>query len=119
MNRVGRLLSRPPLEQAFQRQDLSMTEPRWLDREAAAAYICVRVDELARLERHGKLPPASYHLGPRTPRWDRLALDAVFAGPIASTASTDIDTAVAALVEDIHRGGLSRRRRSVHAANQK
>ncbi len=77
-----------------------MPEPRWLDREAAAAYMSVRVDEMARLERRGKLPPASYHLGPRTPRWDRLALDAVFTGTVAST---DPSIAVAALVEDIHK----------------
>ena len=84
-----------------------MADARWLDREAAAAYLCVRVDELARLERRGKLPPASYHFGPRTPRWDRLALDAVFTN---SVASTDPNAAVSALVESIYKtGGRSRR----------
>ena len=58
--------------------------PRWLDREACAAYVSVRVDELPRLVRRGKLPAPSYHLGPRCPRWDRLALDARFSGGAAS-----------------------------------
>lgn len=73
-------------------------EPRWLDAEGAAAYISVRVDELARLRRAGKLPPPSCHLGPRKPRYDRLALDALFAG---GTASTDIDSAVQAVIDGI------------------
>ena len=83
----------------------TVLEPRWLDREEAAKYICVRVDDMARLERSGRLPQASYHLGPRTPRWDRLALDAVFSGAPASVASTDTSTAVAALVGKIHKTG--------------
>ena len=58
--------------------------PRWLDREACAEYISVRVDELPRLVKRGLLPAPSYHLGPRCPRWDRLALDARFAGGAAS-----------------------------------
>lgn len=63
-----------------------MTDPRWLDREACAAYISVRVDELPRLLRRGLLPSPSYHLGPRCPRWDRDALDARFTGGVASPA---------------------------------
>lgn len=58
--------------------------PRWLDREACAAYVSVRVDELPRLVKRGLLPSPSYHLGPRCPRWDRLALDARFTGSAAS-----------------------------------
>ena len=60
--------------------------PRWLDREACAEYISVRVDELPRLVKRGLLPAPSYHLGPRCPRWDRLALDARFSGSAASQA---------------------------------
>ena len=55
-----------------------MADPRWLDADAAAAYICVRVDRLGRLVADGKIPAPSYHLGPRQPRWDRQALDAQF-----------------------------------------
>lgn len=75
---------------------------RWLDRDALAVHICVRVDELPRLLRAGKLPEPSYHLGPKSPRWDRLAVDARFAG---SVASLDPSTAVAALVQEILDGG--------------
>lgn len=61
-----------------------MGDIRWLDRDACAAYISVRVDELPRLQKRGLLPAPSYHLGPRCPRWDREALDARFAGGVAS-----------------------------------
>lgn len=57
---------------------------RWLDREMVAEYISVRVDHLPRLQKAGKLPAPSYHLGPRSPRWDRAALDALFTGGVAS-----------------------------------
>jgi hypothetical protein len=55
-------------------------EPRWLSPESAAAYIGVRVDQLPRLLREGKIPRPSYHLGPRRARYDREAIDAVFSG---------------------------------------
>lgn len=58
--------------------------PRWLDRDATALYISVRVDELPRLVKRGKIPPPNTKLGPRCPRWDREALDAWFAGGAAS-----------------------------------
>jgi integrase len=78
---------------------LSMGETaRWLDREAVAQYIRVKESALPRLVKAGRLPPPSYHLGPRQPRWDRLALDACFEGGIAST---DPDVAVQALVQEI------------------
>lgn len=59
---------------------------RWLTPDAAAAYIGVRVHELPRLVRIGKVPTPSLHLGPRTPRYDRAALDAVFQSGAASGA---------------------------------
>ncbi len=67
---------------------LAMAEeaPRWLDREALADYTSVRVDYVSRLVKAGKLPPPSYHLGPKSPRWDRLAVDACFEGKAASDA---------------------------------
>ena len=62
-----------------------MTDSRWLDPEATARYISVRVDALPRLVRQGRIPQPDYTLGPRSPRWDRLALDAQFEGGSAST----------------------------------
>ena len=77
---------------------------RWLDRDALAARICVRVDAIARLQKAGRLPAPSYHLGPRQPRWDRDAVDAAFAGGVAST---DPTMAVQSLVNDILSQGRS------------
>jgi len=77
--------------------------PRWLDREAIATYISVRVDYVARLVKAGKLPEPSYHLGPKSPRWDRLVVDACFEGEMRS-ASRSADEAVQALVQKIERG---------------
>lgn len=59
---------------------------RWLDRDALARHISVRVDAIARLQRAGRLPEPSYHLGPRQPRWDRAKVDATLAGEVASPA---------------------------------
>jgi hypothetical protein len=59
--------------------DFQINNARWLDRKATANYICAHVDSLRRLVKSGKLPEPSYELGKRSPRWDRLALDAVFA----------------------------------------
>jgi hypothetical protein len=73
-------------------------ELRWLDPEQTAAYISVRVDQIRRLERAGKLPGASYHLGPRRPRYDRLKIDAMFDG---GTASLDPDAALGAYIDEI------------------
>lgn len=75
-------------------------EPRWLNAEQTAAYINVRVDQLRRLEKAGKLPEASYHLGPRRPRYDRLKLDAMFDG---GTASTNPQIALGAAIDEIAR----------------
>jgi hypothetical protein len=84
-----------------------MPDTRWLDREACAAYVSVRVDELPRLVKRGLLPAPSYHLGPRCPRWDRLALDARFS---ESAASQSHDLAVQEAVNAIVAKG-----RSAHA----
>lgn len=52
----------------------------WLKAEDAATYVGVRLDQLRRYVSTGKLPAPSYHLGPKSPRWDRLALDHVLDG---------------------------------------
>lgn len=58
----------------------SLHEPRWLDADDTAAYIGKRVEQLPRLVKDGKLPEPSRHLGPKQPRWDRLAIDRLFEG---------------------------------------
>ncbi len=90
---------------------------RWLDREALAAYISVRVDEVRKLLRAGRLPTPSHHLGPKSPRWDRAAVDACFEGR-ATPPTESAEEAVQVLVEKLRRGdtlkgetGLRRHRR--------
>ena len=63
-------------------------EKRWLSPEAAAAYLDVRVDALPRLVRAGRVPAPDYALGPRSPRYDREALDRAMG---AGAASNDPD----------------------------
>jgi hypothetical protein len=73
-----------------------MEQPRWLDPEGAARYLSVRVDELPRLRKQGKLPEPSRFLGPRKPRYDRLALDALFTGGRSNATQDAADAAVRA-----------------------
>jgi hypothetical protein len=75
-----------------------MSDARWLDADAAARYLCLRVDAFLRAVSAGRVPRPSRHLGERTPRWDRSALDSVMIG---GTASTDTRIAVDALAEEI------------------
>jgi hypothetical protein len=79
-----------------------MPDARWLDREALARHICVRPGAVCRLLKAGRLPPPSYHLGPRNPRWDRTQVDAAFNGGLASTDPTQ---AIHALAEEIRAAG--------------
>lgn len=83
-----------------------MSEARWLDPDAAARYLSVRSNALSRLVRAGRIPAPDYTLGPRSPRWDRLALDAAFDG---GAASTDPRIATQAAIEKIRAQGRSRR----------
>ncbi|HEX3587818.1 MAG TPA: hypothetical protein VH024_17595 [Candidatus Angelobacter sp.] len=88
------------------------SEPRWLNVEAAAAYISVRVDAIPRLVRQGRIPKPDYTLGQRSPRWDRLALDAAFDG---GPASADARHAFQGLANEIAaKGAPSTARRSTH-----
>jgi hypothetical protein len=59
--------------------------PRWLDPEALARYLSVRTTALPRLVRQHRIPAPTYLLGPRSPRWDRFAIDSAFDGTAAST----------------------------------
>jgi len=90
---------------------MSKFDQRWLDAEDAAAYLSLRLDAFYRAVRAGRIPHASRHLGERTPRWDRTALDSAMSG---GTASTDTRTAIDALAEEIKTEG--RKGRSPHAA---
>lgn len=65
---------------------MSDTTERWLDIEAAARHLRVQPHALTRLVRLGRLPAASYALGPRSPRWDRELLDKQMAGVVNGAA---------------------------------
>jgi predicted DNA-binding transcriptional regulator AlpA len=90
---------------------MMVSDARWLDADDAADHLSLRIDAFYRAVRAGRLPKASRHLGERTPRWDRSALDSAMIG---GTASTDTRTAVNALAEEIKAEG--RKGRSSHAA---
>jgi hypothetical protein len=76
------------------------TLPRWLNPTQLAEYIGSRVDHLPRLLRTGKLPRPSYHLGPKSPRYDRLAIDEAFSG---SKAKEDMATATRNALDELRR----------------
>jgi hypothetical protein len=84
-------------------------EPRWLDAEAAARYLSMRVDVFLRAVSKLKVPPPSRCLGPRTPRWDRDALDAMMEDDAAAESTEGIFNAVAEKIEAKGRkGGAAR-----------
>lgn len=78
----------------------------WLDRRALADYITARVDELPRLQKRLLLPTPSYHLGPKSPRWRRSEVDAMFAGrmPTPEAAKPRARDLTAEIVQDILKG---------------
>jgi hypothetical protein len=85
--------------------------PRWLDRDAAARYLSQSPDKLRRLVKAGKLPTPSYHMGPKSPLWDREVLDAVLAGKVASRQpEVPLAEAVSALAFRLAQGGRRRSR---------
>jgi hypothetical protein len=86
--------------------------PRWLNAEDTARYIGVRVDQLPRLLKAGKLPEPSRFLGPRQPRYDRLKIDALF-NPEQPSVQGIVDAAVRAILAE---GGRASRKRERMAA---
>lgn len=58
------------------------------------------------LVRAGKFPRASYHLGPRSPRWSTEALDRAMEGAPASDVTRE---AFSGLVKKIEEEGRARR----------
>lgn len=83
-----------------------MSEPRWLDTAGVAKHLSVRADRIARLRRDGLIPPPSYHLGERSPRWWSADLDAAMS---PGTASTNHKRAIEALADEIRQEGGARR----------
>lgn len=53
-----------------------MVESRWLDAEAVAKILRVRVSQVPGMVGRGRIPRPSYHLGYGSPRWDRAVLEA-------------------------------------------
>jgi hypothetical protein len=84
-------------------------EPRWLDAEAAARYLSMRVDVFLRAVTKKRVPPPSRQLGDRTPRWDRDALDALMLGESAADTTRSIFNAVAEEIKAQGRKGNSAR----------
>lgn len=83
-----------------------MPDPaRWLDREALAAHISARMDELPRMLKAGKLPAPSYHLGPKSPRWWSAAVDEMFVLRVASPPAPRGASQLAARIEAKSRAG--------------
>lgn len=57
-----------------------MPDTRWLSPHDAAAHVGLTFDAFRRRVRSGAMPQPSHALGPRNPRWDRVALDAAMTG---------------------------------------
>lgn len=74
---------------------MSGSQARWLDREALAAKLAIRVDEVARYQRRGVLPAPSYKFGPRSPRWFEPDVDAAMGREVASRGRTTLAEALA------------------------
>jgi hypothetical protein len=53
---------------------------RWLRPAVAAVYVGKPANQLLALARAGKLPMPTYHFGPKSPRYDREAIDALILG---------------------------------------
>lgn len=78
---------------------------RWLTPDDCAAYIGVRVHQLPKLVKAGKVPEPSRHLGPRSPRWDRDELDRLFGTAARSSGNREV---VNDAVQQILAAGRSR-----------
>jgi predicted DNA-binding transcriptional regulator AlpA len=73
-------------------------DSRWLTREETAGYVGAKEHQIRRMVREGKLPEPSLHLGPRSPRWDRDAIDALFMG--GKPKSSHVREAVNAILQE-------------------
>ena len=81
-----------------------MSDPAWLDRKALAErYSLTSKRAVARLERLGKLPKPSYHLGPKSPRWRTQDVEALFLGRAVADRPTARQV-TAEIVQDVLKG---------------
>jgi predicted DNA-binding transcriptional regulator AlpA len=85
-------------------------DSRWLNLDELAAYVGVKEHQIRRMVRAGKLPEPSLHLGPRSPRWDREQIDALFTGGKAKSSSHVREAVNAILQEGAHRKAQARGR---------
>lgn len=69
---------------------------RWLKPADTAAYIGKPKGSLKQLAKDGLLPRPSYHFGPKSPRYDRQAIDDMITG---RSRVADIDAAIAGAIE--------------------
>ncbi|GBQ58702.1 hypothetical protein AA16373_1342 [Komagataeibacter swingsii DSM 16373] len=75
--------------------------PRWLDRKALAHYLSIGPNRVRYLQQAGKLPQTNYHLGPRSPRWDRHEVDKkMLEGSDTAKKKQDMDAIVAKICEE-------------------
>jgi hypothetical protein len=81
---------------------------RWLDTSAVADFLMVPVRRVQKLVKQGKLPRPSYHLGPRSPRWDREAIHSLLSG---NQATEDAEIIVAGMISGIASCGKKNARR--------
>lgn len=91
------------------------TLDRWLDRDALARRLCTTTNMLPRFVQQGKLPQPSLHLGPRSPRWDIHAIDAVMLEAIGISTSKSTSDMVQRACEEIERDAARRKDRSKDA----
>lgn len=74
-------------------------EPRWLAAQDAARYVGQDTEAFRRAVRRGIFPPASYRLGPQSPRWDRFALDQAMGAADAKNSTGEAVDALAAEIK--------------------
>jgi hypothetical protein len=85
-----------------------MTDARWLDADATARYLCIRVDAFLRRVQSGVIPRGHTGLEDRTIRWWSANLDAVARGA-PDIAATNTRLAFQALADKIRAEGKTRR----------
>jgi hypothetical protein len=69
---------------------ISNHHARWLSPKMLGCYLGRDPKTLLKLVRAGKLPKPTYQLGPKSPRYDRLAVDAMLTGQTEHSDAEDI-----------------------------
>ncbi|GBQ44970.1 helix-turn-helix transcriptional regulator [Komagataeibacter europaeus] len=73
---------------------------RWVGPSSLAKRLDTTPRNLPRYVAEGKIPQPSYHLGPKTPRWDIHAVDALMLKRAGISTSKDMDATVAKICEE-------------------